>query len=98
MYCHLAIYRDVESTSSKAEWVHPEPETIGVGVDISADGSVIALLYYADVSYLRPATMGVRGKRTTVSMIPVSISCKRFLTDLAETMIFPIVDNVLNVL
>ena len=57
----LSVFsRDFENPSSKPEWIHAEPETIGVAVDISDDGGVIALLYYSDVSYLEPANMGVR--------------------------------------
>lgn len=52
--------RDVSSPSSKPDWIHSEPETIGVGVDISDDGSVIALVYVANISWLEPAKFGVK--------------------------------------
>lgn len=55
----VCSHRDVSSLSSKPDWIHPEPETIGVGVDISDDGSVIALVYVANVSWLEPANFGV---------------------------------------
>eukprot|EP00117_Sycon_ciliatum_P043754 scpid45235/ scgid31639/ Cathepsin B-like cysteine proteinase; Antigen Sm31 len=50
---------DLQNPSTKPEWHHMESGTIGVGTAVSADGSLIALQYLDDISYLRPNAMGI---------------------------------------
>ena len=59
LFAYLFSARDLKNSGSAPEWTHAVPETIAKDIAVSADGGVIALLYYADVSYLQPSTCGV---------------------------------------